>query len=375
MLPQALLDFCKQPRVGNFLIVVSFVGSAALWHFCLSPGARPERITDSQLAARQGQELVMSNFGCRGPLLSHKGKATEVLEAHFTSARLAPKTVRSFHNVGITVPDQPADIDYVTADGKPCETAVDVNLAGPSNAQRELHLSPIEDPTGSLYPGLTMTVRGDALDVGMHQEGLPAGVLAPKVTGHPFCTKVLRIGRREWKVGPTQVVIRLTDKSSATFKILGEKGSANPFVLGGPDPDSKVPQPLTAEAVGVRAQAGDGTTSYDKLMRTNGKAPVLRVDRLTLDVGSLQANVSGFGYTDDGRPAVDVMLARLKDNPLLWGAVGCLFTSLISGIVGIISGKRSPPGAVPPVSRPRRPQPRVSDPPRPPVDLRRRRRG
>jgi hypothetical protein len=285
--------------------------------------------------------------GSSPELVSHDGRADEVVDAYFDRARLADESVVKLKNLGLSPPVSGSAIDYVTESsgeegsrGDTCRTSVVVLGDGakiPSSVSFFQHEAAWSDRYRSVEikaGGAEVSVRLDTVIPFPLEGSSPA----------PACRVLLKVG--EWKQALNgSLGIKLVAAEDSDFRfhfesvaksglLRGADGLLEPFTLGTGE---------FFQARGLRIEALEtGGAPALSAQSPAGKLP-LRVEHLKL--GSDQLQISAFGkgrVTIKGKNWTVNVLDKLTKSPTLASLITLVNGALFAWLKKVLPGRRPP---------------------------------
>ncbi|HEX8150635.1 MAG TPA: toll/interleukin-1 receptor domain-containing protein [Pyrinomonadaceae bacterium] len=351
-----------RPDLGRYwrLFPVRLVAGLLLLSAALAPQVRlayrPEPVSleetgkFSPAAARLGREVLTIEApapDAGGLLLTHVGKAGEIVDLGFERARLDGETLVLFGEQN--PPTSPSPIDYVTtrpapgAPGEPCRTFIRVRAADPRRPPSALHF--YQKPAPDAVRAVELKADGGVLvsvDTDMPDEGDGRA---------PGCGKLLQVapGFSAPVSGVSTVGVVAEADSGARFSFSpatkndslwnGAEGFFQPFAFG-----KAAPAVLRARAVEVRALGGQASGAAPALgaRSVDGGEP-LSVESLQVGPDRLQVQVTGVGFLKvNGEDHADP-LGRVRRHPLPSLLLAAADAALLAWVVHLLVGRRRPP--------------------------------
>jgi hypothetical protein len=309
----------------------------------------------SPATIKLNQELVIEGPVVSSPdglLLLHDGRANEVVDAHFDSARLGEQTIE---DLPYKLPVTPMRIDYVLAEasqkpasGGPCRTFIHIK-AKDGVPPSGLHFYQLAaGPNGNRQ--LEMKVDGKELIVDLVTDTPPGVTIETE-----GCRKFLRPGGfRDWPV-PTTLPVTVIAAAGSSFRFIFRPLDKNiplfdgdqlalfaPFDLGPPKTAPNDPAPFQARVVSVKTlQSSDSIPPPLLSVQSADGGPLLIVSDLRVGADELQINVAGVGAMKINGQVQTVnfreALARL--GPLPQALMVALDAALIAWFIRILSSR------------------------------------
>ena len=303
----------------------------------------------SPTTAKLGRETLTIEgpaLDARRLLLTHAGKADEIVDLDFERARLDGETTMLF--VEQNPPTLPSSVSYVTtkpahgSSGEPCRTFIKVRAADQGRAPSALHFYQQQAAPGART--LELKTDGGVL--------LSVNTDMPAESGEhaPGCAKLLKVGPdfAEIVSGVSTIGVIAEANSAARFRFnpatekdalwSGTEGFFQPFAFG-----NSIPAALRARAVEVRSlgRQDSGATSILSAHSVDGGEP-LTVESLWVGSDRLHLNVSGLGFVKvNGEDYIDPF-GRVRRHPITSVLLAMADVALLVWVVHLLFGKRRP---------------------------------
>ena len=266
------------PRAAAAAACLVLAGVADLWFV-----RRPEPHSVAEFppfsANLRKEELILAHpVSAAGPLLTHEGSPSEVVEIFFSRGSLVGESGEPQAIAYMTGEDSPG------AKGSPCRTVVNVSLDHSEGA--ELRLFQQGQPGGMHRREIEIKPAGSPLLVEFVTMGDPSR------TNQPGCNKLLQVGGSERSVMQHLVQVRAETGSTVRLKFMSASGTSSwekssdtvePFQAISLKVQSVRVSPINSPEILQKVQTGDGHASID-------------IGNLLIGADFLQAVISGVGW-------------------------------------------------------------------------------
>lgn len=344
---------------GACVLALAFVVQYYLAHIPLPIDIEATgKFSPATIKRSQQEELVIEGLAVNlseGVLLSHEGRANELVNVYLDKARLDETTIEDLSNPNFQPPTTQATIDYTTPEsqqtpkaGEQCRTFLKIGSKD-KQLPRALHFYQLEADGGARLRYLEIKSSGADLVVEMVTD------TPPEIETETYgCRKLLRVGSLPGLSLPpsTQIAAVVAADSAFRFRfqplapdaplwVGGADGFFAPFELGVSTLDLNDPAPFQARTVSIRKLQNNGSNSAPILhARSADGEPLLTVHELKVGSDELQIKVSGKGTMSvNGQAATVDFMERAQKYPIPAAILAALNTALLTWFIRLISSK------------------------------------
>ena len=313
-------------RGGSISVLV--LGIAGALNYQLAHFPVPVDVPEQVAAEGDRESLVLESplIGTNDELLQHRGRRGEAVDVYFDHAAFAPATLQLFRSLGVTPPEMPGAMAYITKSSgndrnDTCRTSLSARIANKTAPASRLTIfqQQVDDVERHRYLGMNASHLDLAVEL---------NTIGPTSDHDPVgsCSVMLRAGDWTQFLG-SSVPVTIMVAADSNFRFHFESLIANESPWGGTE-DMFEPfslsagiHPLTAEGlhVGSRSASQEQNRGGSRLtIRAASPKSAIRVDHLKVGTKGLQIAPSGKGWvTENGEKLTIDFKKRVTDNPIL----------------------------------------------------------